>query len=199
MLSLDEETGRKALDELINSIKSNQVIELNFRTVSKIRMILESIDIRTQYKAAKSIRDYKRAIFCLEVHLRDKELNKSYNTLISGQSKQIPISKMQKSLDYEDRQELVSCYSKIIPEDYDPKDFKVQDTLFLEYSQRSSTSTPARHYLDLYDAPLDRDRAELKMDECLSNSVLDGFISPKKHKTIQKRLERMSKPLLLIF
>jgi hypothetical protein len=195
MMNLDKNTGNLQQDRLLRLIKHNQVIELSFRAVSKMKMVMDSIDLKIQYNAAKSIRDYKRAIFCLEEHLRDKELNKNYDTLLKSKEKQIPISKMQKSLDYEDRQELVSCYSKIIPEDYDPKDFKVQKVLFSEFSQRSSMSTPVRSHLDIYETlSVQRSSVKIDLNGTSSNSIFNDVISPDKHKSIEKCLEEMSNP-----
>ena len=91
LLDIDQDTGEIAIDKLFDRIRSNQVIELSFRAVRKMSTIFRSIDFKTQYDSAKSIRDYKRAIFYYEEYLRGKELDKTYNTLIMSRSKQIPV------------------------------------------------------------------------------------------------------------
>lgn len=99
--------GNPSINLLLDIINKNQVVKLSLIVTRRMNILLKSINFDLLYRAARSIRDYKRAITYLEEHLRFEKLNKSYSCLLHNTQLQNNVAVIENELSYEELQELV--------------------------------------------------------------------------------------------
>lgn len=96
-----ESAENEAIQSFLDIIRKSESVKCSFITVNRILNFMNKIhDISPDtdqtirpflrlYKAAKSIKDYKRAVIYLEEHLRSTTLHKNYAYLLELKTKQV--------------------------------------------------------------------------------------------------------------
>jgi len=187
--------GNPSINLLLDIINKNQVVKLSLIVTRRMNILLKSINFDLLYRAARSIRDYKRAITYLEEHLRFEKLNKSYSCLLHNTQLQNNVAVIENELSYEELQELVGWYSKVLPEDYNFKDFMLASNSFNEFSQGSVNHSPAKWIedkdIDILSQEFDKNF--VLFDKKDDNDELVALLGKKSYTKILKWVDMMCK------
>lgn len=200
-ITYDQRTHQnKEIDTFIKEIDRYQVVKISLITVRRLQIFLNNLPSDSLYKAAKSAREYKRAVIYYEEHIRKTVLNKTASKLAETREYQKPLYLVEQNLEYDELKELIECYAKILPEDYDMKMFpnlnsKQMDS---EYSQSLFNSTPRKRVEEgfgwsqveqsLFITPF-----ESMLESEDYNQKLYSLLDKKSHSKIQKLLNNICK------